>query len=79
MDQEEVHSLITQHLLPPGAAGNDGEVAGHPLVFKDRVEPHTIYTPVSVPHHWKHGVNEGLDQDVRLGIIEPVPAGTLTT
>ncbi|GFO17400.1 enzymatic polyprotein [Plakobranchus ocellatus] len=34
------------------------------------------HTPIPVPVHWQDDVKAGLDQDVRLGVIEPVPIGT---
>lgn len=33
------------------------------------------YTPIPVPFYWKKPVKADLDQDVRLGIVEPVPQG----
>ena len=33
------------------------------------------HTPVPVPLHWQEEVKAGLDQDVTLGVIEPVPIG----
>ena len=38
-----------------------------------------VHMPVSIPHYWKVEVKAGLDQDVKLGIIEQVLAGTPTT
>jgi hypothetical protein len=29
--------------------------------------------PVPVPLHWREAVKQGLDQDLRFGVIEPVP------
>ena len=56
------------------------EMTGAPLdiQFKTDVTPSAVHTPIPVPHHWKRQVKAGLDQDVRLGIIEPVPQGTPT-
>jgi len=39
--------------------------------------PH--HKPVPVPLHWREAVKQGLDQDVRLGVIEPVPVGEPVT
>ena len=57
------------------------EMTGKPLdiVFVEVAVPVAVHTPVSIPHHWKAEVKAGLDQDVQLGIIEQVPAGTPTT
>ena len=49
------------------------------IAFMEGAVPVAVHTPVSVPHHWKPEVKAGLDQDVKLGIIEPVQAGTPTT
>ena len=35
--------------------------------------------PIPVPIHWRDPVKAGLDQDVRLGVIEPVPVGEPVT
>jgi len=35
--------------------------------------------PVPKPLHWREAVKQGLDQDVRLGVIEPVPVGEPVT
>ena len=49
-------------------------------LFVDKsVKPVAIRTPSQVPIHWKEAVKEGLDRDVRLGVIEKVPENTPTT
>ena len=55
-------------------------MTGRPLdiTFARGAKPLAVHTPISVPHHWEKKVKEDLDRDVRLGIIEPVPAGTPT-
>ena len=55
-------------------------MSGRPLdiTFAREAKPSAVHTPIPVPHHWKKKVKEDLDRDVRLGIIEPVPAGTPT-
>lgn len=40
--------------------------------------PHACHTPASVPKHWEVEVKAQLDEDVRRGVIEPVPAGEAT-
>ena len=37
------------------------------------------HSPIPVPLHWRDAVKEGLDRDVRLGVIEPVPIGEPVT
>ena len=56
------------------------EMTGPPvdIHFLPDVTPQAVHTPIPVPFHWKQQVKDGLDQDVRLGIIEPVPQGTPT-
>ena len=46
--------------------------------FKPDATPHAVHTPIPVPHHWKEKVKADIDRDTRLGIIEPVPQGTIT-
>ena len=46
--------------------------------FKADITPHAVHTPIPVPHHWKERVKADIERDTRLGIIEPVPQGTIT-
>lgn len=46
------------------------------LIIKDDATPVAYHTPIPVPVHWQEEVKAGLDQDVQLGVIEPVPIGT---
>ena len=41
--------------------------------------PKPVYTAATVPIHWREEVQAQLNQDVALGIIEPVPSGVPTT
>ena len=41
--------------------------------------PVAHHTPIPVPIHWQEAVKAGLDRDVELGVIEPVPVGTPVT
>ena len=46
----------------------------------DRIaKPVAIHKAIPVPIHFQEAVKAGLDSDVRLGVIEPVPEGTPTT
>ena len=56
-------------------------MSGEPMdiLFKEGAIPYAVHTPIKVPIHWEKEVKEGLDQDVRLGIIEKVPPGTPVT
>ena len=42
-------------------------------------KPVAVHKPVPVPIHWQAQVKAGLDQDVRLGVLEPVPIGEPVT
>ena len=42
------------------------------------MKPHAVHTAIPVPHHWKRKVKQQLDRDVKLGIIEPVPQGSVS-
>lgn len=49
------------------------------LFLEPNAEPKAVHTPIPVPVHWQKTVKAGLDRDVELGVIEPVPWGTPTT
>ena len=49
------------------------------LMIDPKATPHARHKPVPVPVHWQDDVYAGLDQDCRLGVIEPVPVGTPVT
>ena len=49
------------------------------LMIDQDATPVAYHTPIPVPLHWQEEVKAGLDQDVRLGVIEPVPIGTPVT
>ena len=49
------------------------------LMIDSDAEPVAHHTPVPVPLHWQDDVKAGLDRDVRLGVIEPVPVGEPVT
>ena len=45
------------------------------LMISDDAKPIAYHTPIPVPIYWRDEVKAGLDQDVKLGVIEPVPIG----
>ena len=49
------------------------------LMVDSSARPVAHHTPIPVPIHWQDDVKAGLDQDVHLGVIEPVPIGTPVT
>ena len=53
-------------------------MTGEPMKinFKKDAVPHAVQTPIRVPINLEKRTKEGIDKDVRLGIIEEVPQGT---
>ena len=49
------------------------------LAIDPLATPTAHHTPIPVPLHWQEEVKAGLDRDVRLGVLEQVPIGTLVT
>ena len=49
------------------------------LMVDPDAEPVAYHTPIPVPLHWQEAVKAGLDQDVALGVLEPVPVGEPVT
>ena len=49
------------------------------LMIEPDADPVAFHTPIPIPLHWQDEVKAGLDQDVRLGVFEPVPIGTPVT
>eukprot|EP00794_Sanderia_malayensis_P008294 gene8294-9178_t len=49
------------------------------MVNHPDANPVAHHTPTPVPLHWQEEVKAGLDQDVALGVLEPVPVGAPVT
>ena len=49
------------------------------LMIDPAATPVAFHTPLPVPLHWEEAVKSGLDQDVRLGVLRPVPIGEPVT
>ena len=49
------------------------------LMLDEDATPIAHHTPIPVAIHWQDEVKAGLDQDVRLGVLEEVPVGTPVT
>ncbi len=49
------------------------------LMVDPNAEPVAHHTPIPVPLHWQEEVKAGLNQDVALGVLEPVPVGEPVT
>ena len=84
---EENRQKLQEYLLDYYRSSTFNTCEHQPLPLMDgppmklMVDPTYIHhTPVHVPVplHWRDAVNEGLDQDVRLGVLEPVPMENLS-
>ena len=49
------------------------------LMIDPEAKPTAYHSPIPVPIHWQDDVKAGLDRDVRLGVLEPVPVGEPVT
>ena len=49
------------------------------LMVDPSAEPVTHHTPILVPLHWQEDVKAGLNQDISLGVLEPVLVGQPVT
>ncbi|KAK3704765.1 hypothetical protein QZH41_000934 [Actinostola sp. cb2023] len=49
------------------------------LMVDPDAEPVAHHTPVPVPLHWQADVKAGIDHDISLGVLEPVPVGEPVT
>ena len=49
------------------------------LMIDPHATPTAHHSPIPVPLHWQDDVKAGLDRDVRLGVLEPVPIGEPVT
>ena len=49
------------------------------LMIDPTATPVAKHKPIPIPIHWQKEVYAGLEQDCRLGVIEPVPVGTPVT
>jgi len=49
------------------------------LMIDENAEPVAHHTPIPVPIYWQDEVKAGLDRDVQIGVIEPVPVGEPVT
>ena len=49
------------------------------LMIDPKAKPNTYHSPIPVPVYWQDDVKAGLDRDVRLEVLEPVPLGEPVT
>ena len=45
------------------------------LMIDTDADPVAVHTPIPVPIHWRDAVKAGIDQDIKLGVLEAVPIG----
>lgn len=50
----------------------------HVIHLLPDAKPYTCHTPAPVPRHWEVEVEKQLDEDMRKGVLEPVPVGEVT-
>ena len=50
----------------------------HHIHLSKGAVPYACHTPASVPKHWEREVKAQLEEDVRKGVLQPVPAGEAT-
>lgn len=65
---------VCEHQPLPRMTGRPMEIH-----LEENAAPKAFHTPIPVPHHWQKPVKAGLDRDVCIGTVEPVPQGTPTT
>ena len=49
------------------------------LMIDPSATPVAYHKPIPIPVHWQDEVYKGLEQDCKLGVLEPVPVGTPVT
>ena len=49
------------------------------LMIDTDADPVAVHTPIPVPIHWRDAVKAGIDQDIKLGVLEAVPIGQPVT
>ena len=50
----------------------------HHIHLAREAVPYVCHTPASVPKHWEKEVKDQLDEDIRRGVLQAVPAGEAT-
>ena len=46
---------------------------------REDVEPVAVHRPASIPAHWQAKVKSDIERNIKLGVLERVPANTLVT
>ena len=47
----------------------------HHIHLTPGAKPHACHTPATVPKHWEEEVKLQLEEDVKRGVLQPVPSG----
>ena len=86
---EDNREKLQQYLLDYYKSSTFNTCEHQPLSLRDSppmrliIDPNATATahhsPIPVPLHWQDAVKTGLDRDVRLGVLEPVPIGQPVT
>ena len=86
---EENREKLKQHLLDHYGSSTFNICEHQPLPMMEgppmrlmidpQATPTAHHSPIPVPLHWQDDVRAGLDRDVKLGVIEPVPIGEPVT
>ena len=86
---EKNRELLEKHILEQFASSTFNvcthqplpEMHGPPmrLMIDRNAKPVAVHKAIPVPVHYQEEVKKGLDNDCRMGVIEPVPEGTPTT
>ena len=50
----------------------------HHIHLVDNATPYACHTPIPIPKHWEKEVKKQIEEDVRAGILRPVPTGEVT-
>ena len=50
----------------------------HHIHLIGNATPYACHTPIPIPKHWEKEVKKQIDEDVRAGILRPVPTGEVT-
>ena len=49
------------------------------ILMKEGAEPVAVNRPAAIPAHWQEKVKKDIERDIRLGVLERVPANTPVT
>ena len=49
------------------------------ILMKEGAEPVAVHRPAAIPAHWQEKVRKDIERDIRLGVLERVPANTPVT